>query len=194
MTRIVQLCGKAPTPMGIPSVAGAERWIIGSTYQDHLTWDRAFDVHPFDWIHRRRPDAWAWYTEQEKPIYLLDAVDEIPSSVLYPRDAIAVAFGPRAWTAFSSSCDHMLALAILEGYDVIRLDGVRMNSVEEWHGQRECLAYWIGVAEGRGIDVITDAEAALCVPERVYGFDEPTGAIRSPGAPVIVYGMPGAAA
>lgn len=190
----VQICGKAPTPLGIPAVVGAERWIIGSSYPEHVVWDRVFDVHPFEWIHARRPDAWAWYRQQTTPIYLLAAVPEIASSVAYPRDLVGQRLGARALTAFSSSIDHMMALALIEGFTTIRLDGVRMNSVEEWHGQRECLAYWIGKAEGRGVEVITDPEAALCTPETVYGFEERTGAIRSPGAPVIIYGVPGAAA
>lgn len=189
--KTVQICGKAPTPLGIPAVVGAERWIIGSSYDEHVTWDRAFDVHPFAWIHDRRPQAWTWYQQQTQPIYLVVAVPEIPSSRTFPRAAIRAAFGARAVNAFSSSVDHMIALALLEGFETIRLDGVRMNSVEEWHGQRECLAYWIGKAEWLGVEVITDPEAALCTPERVYGFDEPTGAVRSPGAPVIVYGVPG---
>ena len=193
MPRIIQIVGKAPTPDGVPVLAGTERWIIGSAAPDlwHVPYARIFDVHPVGFIQDRRPDLWAWYGQQTEPVYLVEWSPEIPASVRYPREAITDRFGPTAGRAFSSSVDHMMALALYEGVDLIRLDGVRMNSMEEWHTQRECLAYWIGVARGMGVDVITDPEAALVTPAIVYGFDERTGADRAPGQPVMVYGVPG---
>ncbi len=192
--RVIQICGKAPTLAGLPVIVGAERWIIGSAYQDHVgaAIDRIFDVHPLAYIHERRPDAWAWYQDRSEPVYLLDAHDEVPTSCTFPRARIRRHFGPRAANAFSSSIDHAIALALLEGCDLIRLDGVRMNSVEEWVLQRECLSYWIGRAEAMGIEVVTDEDAALVTPEVVYGFDERTGSLRAPGALMVVYGVPGA--
>lgn len=195
---IVQLCGRAPSRIPPPEIPGAERWIIGSTYAEHIgtPYTRVFDVHPLDHsphhpgIAALRPDAWAWYAQQDRPVYLVEAHPDVPSSVTYPRAALHV-FGLRGACALSSSIDHMMALALLEGFTTIRLEGVRLTSVEEWVLQRECLAYWIGRAEGRGVEVISDPLAALCAPERLYGFGDPTGAVRAPGQPVLVYGVPG---
>lgn len=174
-----------------PDIDGAERWIIGSAYHEHVgtAYTRVFDVHAFDFIQSRRMDAWAFYASQDKPVYLIERTPEIPSSVTYPRRALD-AFGPRGTNAISSTVDHMMALALLEGFTDIHLCGVRLISIEEWVSQRECLAYWIGRCDERGVNLITDPVAALCTPEVVYGFGEKTGARRAPGQPVIVQGMP----
>lgn len=192
--KIVQLCGRAPTRFPAPIIPGAERWILGATYQEHLgtPYTRVFDVHPVertDWyrgIRAIRPDAWAWYGQQDRPVYLVDTHPDIPMSVAYPRQELAI-FGVRGACALSSSIDHMMALALLEGFEQIRLEGIRMASPEEWVTQRECLAYWIGRADAMGVEVDTDPFSALCVPERTYGFHEATGARRAPGEPALVF-------
>jgi hypothetical protein len=201
MLKVLQICGRAPAAALVPpDIPGAERWIVGSTYHEHVgtAYTRVFDVHPVETAdHHKgilalRPDAWRWYGAQDRPVYLIEAHPDVPASVPYPRARLN-AFGVRGACALSSSVDHMLALALLEGFTEIHLCGVRMISVEEWVTQRECLAYWIGRADAMGVEVITDPVAALCAPERVYGFGDPTGARRAPGTPVLVYGMPGAA-
>ncbi len=191
--RIIQMCGKAPTADGIPTVAGAERWVIGSAYaeQPDVAVSRLFDVHPPAWLLARRPEAWMAYALAGVPVYLAAPHPGIPFGVVFSFDAVRERFGRRASRAFSSSVDHMMAQALLEGCDQIRLDGVRLDSVEEWVLQRECLAYWIARAEGMGIEVATDDEAALVTPETVYGTDEKTGAERMPGRLKVVYGCPG---
>lgn len=197
MLRTVQLCGKAPSSRHQwGPLDGADRWIIGSAYRDHEYGPHTavFDVHPLPFIFDRRLDAWAWYQTRTCPVWLVEKHRDVARSLAYPRDLIGQRFGARAVHAFSSSMDHMMALALLAGYEEIQLPGVRMDSVEEWHGQRECLAYWIGRAEGMGVTVVTEPEGVFCTPEVVYGFDEKTGAIRAPGAPAICYGVPGAAA
>lgn len=199
MRRIVQLCGLHPSIEQMVSVEGAECWILGASYQRQGDgpWTRCFDVHPvFPTVHYpgilvKRPEAWAWYQRQTKPIYLLAADQAIPASVAYPRVAVTRTLGGRGAQAFSSSLDWMMALALCEGFDEIRLEGVRMVGPEEWQIQREMLAYWIGRAEALGVEVVTDPLACLCVPDRIYGYGEETGAHRTlPGQPVVVHGAP----
>lgn len=187
--RKIQICGQNPSIRDIPHPGpGWERWILGASWEalGAGQWERAFDVHKVEYIQRVRPKALAWYAEQERPIYLVAEVPGIPASVRYPRVEVADLLGERAASAMSSSIDHMMAFALLSYVSEIRLDGVRMLSVEEWVTQRECLAYWIGRAEAMGIVVTTDPVSALCAPERLYGWDEPTGARRAPGQPLPV--------
>lgn len=184
----VQICGSAPLVTAVPVIEGAERWILGAAYQQQGEgpWTRAFDVHQRWHIGTRRPHAIAWYAQQTKPIYLLEPLAEVPQGILCQRAEIVEAFGVRAGSALSSSIDWMIPRALLDGFERIHLVGIRMLTVWEWETQRECLAYWIGKAEGLGVEVITDPLAALCTPERIYGSDEPTGAVREPGKPLHV--------
>lgn len=176
--RVIQLCGTAPRVSDISDIPGAERWILGAAYQTQGqgAWDRCFDVHQTSHIQAKRLGALAWYAAQTKPVYMLE--QSVRNAQIYPRLEVAEHFGPRGASAISSSIDHMMALALYEGCGQIRLDGIRMIEADEWHTQRETLAYWIGRAEGLGVDVITDPLSALAVPELVYGYEEPTGACR----------------
>lgn len=200
MRRVVHLCGIHPDIADTSAMSG-EVWILGAAYQRQGAgpWDRVFDVHPIEQtdhhpgILAARPGAWAWYQQQAKPVYLLDAHPDVPASVAYPRAAIVRRFGARAATAFASSIDHMLALALAEGVDELHLEGVRMHGIGEWYTQRETLGYWIGRAEGMGVTVVTDPLAWLCQPERVYGFGDVTGAQRAPAC-TTVHGAPGVVA
>lgn len=194
--KAVQLCGLAPYIYDEALVRdGVERWILGAGYErlQQWRWDRAFDVHPLTHILEHRAGAWAWYRQQSRPVYLLEAHPDVPTSLGYPREEVRRRLGPRGANALSSSIDQMMALALVEGYDTIYLDGVRLISVWEWVLQRECLAYWIGRAESMGVTVFTDHDSALCVPEVVYGFGEQTGVRRAPGTPIPIMGVPGQA-
>lgn len=184
MAGLLQICGSAPDVPDIPVLSGAERWILGAAYQEqgHLPWSRVFDVHSRWHIATRRPDAIRWYSRQALPVYLMEAMPEVPRAILWDDNWLEP-FGPRGMNAISSSIDRMMALAILEGFTTIRLEGVRMETIWEWETQRECLAYWIGQAEGRGIEVVTDFWSALCTPETIYATDRATGATRNPGKP-----------
>ena len=195
--RIIHICGTHPDLVDLDAMPG-EVWILGASYarQGSGPWARAFDVHPLHQtayhpgILGTRPEAWRWYQQQTKPIYLIDAHPDVPASVAYPRAAIAARFGVRADTAFASSIDQMMALALFEGCDEIRLEMVRMHGIGEWYTQRETLGYWIGRAEGMGVTVVTDPLSALCQPETVYGFGDVTGVQRAPAC-VLVNGLPG---
>lgn len=199
MKKVLQICGRAPGANLVPpDLPNSERWIIGSAYHEHVgtNYHRVFDVHPLEktehhvGILNQRPDAWAWYGQQDKPVYLIAPHPDVPTSLAYPNEALRT-MGQRAYDAQSSTVDHMMGLALLENqWSAIHLCGIRLISLEEWVTQRECLAYWIGRCDERGIELVTDPVAALCTPEVRYGFGEKTGARRAPGQPVIVQGVP----
>jgi hypothetical protein len=81
------------------------------------------------------------------------------------------------WNAekyFTSSVAYALALAIYKGYQKIEVYGVEMETNTEYGHQRVGVAYWIGFAEGQGIEVDFHGDM-LKAP--LYGYD---GDIRMP--------------
>jgi len=54
---------------------------------------------------------------------------------------------------FSSSIDYALALGIYLGYEEIELYGMPMRTGEEYTHQRPGLAFWVGLAAGRGVNI-----------------------------------------
>lgn len=197
MPRTVIILGKAPRVSGsVVHTAGAEVWACND-FPTRVpegwafdSWDRWFDLHTEAHIRKHRPEAWDWYRANGtigrrtvlsvygcRPIYLHDRHPAITGSVAYPREVVQVAF---AWggyleECFTSSVDWMLALAIHEAFARIELYGVDLWDAPHERGDQRCGAhYWIGIARGRGIDVVIPDESSLCKTERLYGYFTPT--------------------
>jgi len=96
---------------------------------------------------------------------------DIPASVAYPiHDVMALT---RHGFYLAGTFAYMTALAILQGYQTIGLWGI--NDMRSYHdpgtGERQGtsepreadrnLEYWLGVAEGRGIEVVVPDDALV---------------------------------
>jgi len=70
----------------------------------------------------------------------------------------------------TSTVAYAIALAIYFEYDQIDVYGIDMESNTEYIYQRDCVAFWTGLALGRGIKVVQHSGAGLYdVP--LYGYD-----------------------
>lgn len=178
--RKVAILGKAPSslseaPFNDPTW---EMWTINNAAQMGAVprWDRQFELHPIEWTKRPEYNGYyQWLCEQkEKPVYVREPTPEIPSHVVYPRDAIVAAFGTRY---FTNSISWMLALAIAEGCSDIGLWGVDMAqhavgiAKSEYASQRPSCEFFIGAAAGLGIKVHIPASSDLMKCAYQYGFD-----------------------
>lgn len=159
----------------------AELWGVSRCnvlyWRESLTdWDRWFDLHPpqptahHRGILAKRPEAWAWYTRQspDRPIYLLEPHPEVPASVAFPRDAVQARFPT---TRFTVSVDWMIALALMEGFDRIVLNGIGTRFEPDYQYAHRGILYWLGYAEGKGIDLVIEGPSCYAVPEKVYGYE-----------------------
>lgn len=155
--------------------------------------DRLFEMHDRpDLERRRRPDYWERLASIDwSPVYMQQAWSDIPASVAYPLDAVTssvFAGFPRArWTEngqadwYNCSPAYMMALALHEGAESIGLWAIDVNDGTEHAYERPCLEYLIGLAVGRGVEVIvpegpSDLGRALFGPHlhnrypRRYGY------------------------
>lgn len=151
-------------------------------------WDRWFDLHPVHptsfhkGILAKRPEAWDWYTRQRggKPIYLLETHPDVPDSARFPREAVQAYFAEDfdgECSQFTVSVDWMIALAIMEGYQRIVLNGIGTRFEPDFQYAHQGIWHWVGFARGRGVQVVIDAPSCYRQPERVYGYEA--------GAPVL---------
>jgi hypothetical protein len=85
------------------------------------------------------------------PVYMEQVWEDIPTSVRYPRSEIVSSLG---FDYFTSSMAYMLALAIYQGYQEVRLYGIDMAADSEYRHERPCLEFWLGYAHARGISII----------------------------------------
>ena len=157
----VAIVGNAP---GARWPRRGEAWGINTwSTQRPCPGTRWFQMHP-DEGRSMREDL--WLRDCPVPIYTLtDLRAQYPRSRPYPLKAIPP--GPLA-----SSFDYMLALAIVEGFIHITISGCALQQgyPRERLLEHVSLAYWIGLARGRGIRVTIEGEGVLHFPYK-YGYD-----------------------
>lgn len=139
--------------------------------------DAVFEIHkPVQW--ERIPErSWAMIrdriNETGKPCYMQAKADGIPKSKEYPLREIVADLGREYET---SSIAYMVSLAIHLKYERIEFYGVRMADDTEYTEQRPCVEWLIGVAEGRGIDVVIPSRSDL-LTGTLYGYQDPPAEI-----------------
>jgi hypothetical protein len=136
--------------------APGEHWAIN--YFDPMA-DILFDMHAVGtWSDNDRKNA---------------AICDIPIIGLeeYPIETICAEFKT---DFFASSVDYLIALAIIWGASEIHLYGINMDDPD--HYTLKCGAdFWLGVAKGRGVDVVIHGDSTLMTTENglQYGYLTP---------------------
>lgn len=124
----------------------------------------------------RDPEHVQWLEAGHCPIYMWQPKPRYPTSVAYPMLQMLDAF-PRKY--FNNSISWELALAIAEGFQTIGLFGVDMaldgvHGESEYSWQRPSVEYFVGIAEGRGIEVVIPEESEILKCGYLYGWDNPS--------------------
>lgn len=143
--------------------------------------DRLFEMHEKEWFLRKEiPETyqyWEWLRKPHPfPIYMLKAMPEVPSSVTYPREALKddifkhMLRGDGAQEYYTASASFMIALAIHEQFGRIEIYGIEAQTETEYGYQKPGIEFMIGVAIGRGIDVVLHPESHLC-NSWIYGYE-----------------------
>ena len=131
--------------------------------------DGSFSNSHYDWLQR----------PHEFPIMMQDHYDDVPSSVKYPINEIIEDLLPfikrdvnngkiEQVENFTSSFAYAMALAIYMGKKRIEICGIEMTSDTEYVRQRPGGYFWIGMATGKGIEVII--HSPLLMNEKRYGY------------------------
>jgi len=183
--RTVAIVGSAWTTRGWAPYGeeGVEVWCFnemhGQTGIGKPT--RWFQMHPrssWDKEHRFRHREWL-QSEHDFPIYMQQKYDDIPNVVRYPLREIQDKLLNRVWKGeeklkriFSSSFVYGIALALYEGnFDRIELFGIEMLLDGEYAYQRESMSFWVGKADGMGVEVWMPEQCHLFeLP--LYAYDE----------------------
>ena len=162
---------------------------------------RWFQIHPRNWNAEKalangwsgddygRPDSHISFLSQcEWPVYQKEVDERIPNSVRYPFEEITERYG-RPWVDggkrayLTSTSAYMMALALYE-HDLavergdrdgmiseIRIAGIEMQIGTEYFHQRACFEYWCGMAEGKGIKVVTSPYGTSLLMGPIYARD-----------------------
>jgi hypothetical protein len=202
----IAVCGFASSSRHLIPVTDAtwEIWGMNQLYRHIPRADRWFDIH-WNWDKEVVPgtDYRGWLTTCGIPVYMMQRVDDLPTSVTYPLQRMMGMAGDY----FTSTVAFMLALAVdqldqhvmaqlqretfgspldvaarqteLYGQHTIGLFGIDLVVEEEYFHQKPCAEFWVGLAVGRGIEVYIPPQSALCKQTYRYGYEpEPQTVIR----------------
>lgn len=137
--------------------------------------DAVFQMHlPAIWRNphnRNDKNHYAWLSSgNTPPVYMMEVYPDVPRSVRYPIEDVQKAllsnFNHPKY--FTSSVCYALALAIYLGYRRIEMYGVEMETGTEYASQRPGVAFWVGLAVGRGIEVEVHCRM---FSEPMYGYE-----------------------
>ena len=91
----------------------------------------------------------------------------------YPLQAVIDRFGV---DYFTSTVDYAIALALYEGFTEIEFYGINMVYESEYEYQKPGAEYWIGRAQGMGVNTIIHGEHSSILKTRdglLYGYGTP---------------------
>lgn len=134
--------------------------------------ERYFDLHPtVCWTRGGKKGAAypKWLAQNTVPIYMQERRAEVPASMRYPKEQVLMQF--RGY--IGSHAAWMMALALMEGVTHLGFFGVSYTDDDgpERFTQRGSTEYWMGFAEGRGVQlVLPDGCTLLREPTALYGY------------------------
>ena len=129
-------------------------------------------------FNRTDPKHWEWLQQKHGiPIWMQDVDPLVPDSVRYPLEEITSLYlGNFKWADgevirfYTNTPAYAIALAIYQGYEKILTFGMDMESSTEYKYQRDNVAFWTGLALGRGIEIEEHCSEALFATP-LYGYD-----------------------
>jgi hypothetical protein len=155
-----------------------EIWGLNQLYRHLPRADRWFDIHE-NWDEHviEGTDHAAWIKNSEIPVYMKDFLPDAPQSLRFPIEHTMRYFsqdilGKADFDYYTSTIAYMLALAIYEKFETIAIYGVDLVIGTEYFHQKACVEYYLGVAAGKGIQIIVPEESALLKQEYRYGWEK----------------------
>ena len=174
--RTVYIVGFAPsweeTPWGEPNAA---YWGMNDLHSvkdaAEKSWTRWYQLHDIDEHHpKNAAEHIGWLNAQDFEVVMFDRhVDErVTNAVSYPQVEITDQFG----SYFTNSVSWMIADAIAQGFEKISVWGVDMAQDSEYGHQRPSCEYFLGVAQGLGIEVEIAPTSDLLASPFLYGAED----------------------
>lgn len=129
--------------------------------------DIGFEIHPLSTLSAQEKRD---LRTTEIPVWMMQRHARIPMSRTYPLAQVMSRLG--CSDVFTCTFCYQIALALYQGVDVIGLWGIAFHhggspreQTTEWRG----LSYWIGYAEGLGVDIVMPDRRLVTAPR--YGLN-----------------------
>ncbi|KKL77690.1 hypothetical protein LCGC14_2032380, partial [marine sediment metagenome] len=116
-----------------------------------------FLMHPQKLIHEyyeEHEEVMEKIRETKTQVITIEEDESLPGALIYPIEKMKSQY-------FTSTIAYMIAYAIHKGYTEIHLYGVPLVVKPEYHEQKCCIEFWIGMAKGTEIDVTIHGRTTL---------------------------------
>ncbi|KAF0156303.1 MAG: hypothetical protein FD189_1108 [Elusimicrobia bacterium] len=158
-------------PYEEPLRPGDEIWTVNYGYRNQADLARLYVLHDIGHFFRT-PGRKAEFLREVNGggfrVILREKCPEIPRAERYPIEDVLAAL---PYPYFTSGLAYMLAAAIRERADVLRLHRIHvMPGAAEYLAQKANAEFWLGLAIGQGIRVELSVDSDLL---RAYPWDTP---------------------
>lgn len=154
--RSVCIVGSAPSTANLvyQELPWVEVWASGSSFHIQKRIDRWFEIHA-DGLHNPDPAYPTWLKQFKGQIYTVMGEGD---TIRYPVEKVSADIDAEYLT---STPAYMLALAIYEGVDEIKIYGVDNHPGSDWGKFLPGMTYLLGIARGRGVKVVIPKESSV---------------------------------
>lgn len=115
--------------------------------------------------NRNDPNHYNWLKSGNTPIILMqEKYEDVPNAMRFPIEDV-LKIGRKYLTSSAAYC---IAFGIVKGYQKIEVYGVAMETNTEYEHQRPGVAYWVGVADGCGVELDFHGDLLTCP---LYGYE-----------------------
>jgi len=167
----INILGSGPGRLDVPEGEG-EIWGVNNIHLLQNV-DVIIDIHNHCANPEEEKDKLHMEELKKKKtrVYSQNAIDGFDSVEKYPIDEIMAEFGT---DYFGSGIDYIVALAIYKGATDIHMYGVCMMDDGEYSHQKPSVEFWIGVAVGRGINIVVHGKYTELLKTKnglMYGYE-----------------------
>lgn len=133
-------------------------------------WDRIFHLHRWGLIESVDPETLPRCLEKGIPLVTLEEKPGCELCSVYPFEEVSSFFGTNY---FCNNASYVIAYAAMLKPEKIRIWGVNHTTADYSDDQKCCVSYWVGRAEGMGIEVELSHHSAIKrLPNgKLYGYE-----------------------
>lgn len=159
-----------------------EIWGLNGAYDAMPRWDRWFDMHSIDVLKKYHQTVYFDFLRKGgDKVMMAHKSPELPEAKEFPATELVAKYG----RYFTNTVSWLIAYAIEElmkdasgERPVLGIWGINMAMDGEYAIQRPSCEYFLGVAEGKGIDVIIPESSEILKCSFLYGVEPIPAYIR----------------
>lgn len=170
----VHIVGFAPSWQETPWDSGADLWGMNALHKvaGDKPWTRWYQLHDLETHHKDdMQEHVGWMVQSGLPLYMWEehiTKYQVPNAIPFPREEVVEMFGGY----FTNTVSWMIAHAIYEGREKIGVYGVDMAQDSEYGHQRPSCEYFLGWAQGLGIEIDIPESSDLLKSPYLYGIED----------------------